>query len=1033
MRTRSQARNRNRRQQQITTVIVEEPEILLVDNRTMAQMLQAPIEGYEDAIVVPPINANNFELKQPLINLVQSNKFHLETRSPHNHLRFFNKVTSTFEFPNTSIKLLLFPFSLDGEARDWLDKEPPRSILTSHNDSQKKQDDFQKMMLSFMQNYHTNQASSSSSLPSNTILNPRNEAKAITIRSSASYDGPPIPPPVVEKEPEVTKDTELPSPEDIQPPLVQDQNQDKEPINEPLVTQKAKTSLPYPSRLAKEKLREKDDILLPSLRKIFLRDNARNDDQSLTLKCGDTPSISYNNLESLKKVDLIDVTCEEYSQEVLDFSDSIAYGNNLLPLTIWNVSNYIFDAYSLSGIRGTFSFSNLFSIVILQELKVCKSAESSIDEPPEVELKDLPAHLEYAFLADNNKLPVVIAKDLSDDENTALIKVLKSLKQAIAWKLSDIKGINPEFCSHKILMEDDYEPPVQHQRRVNPKIHDVIKKEVEKLLDAGLIYPISDNYRKLNEATRKDHFPLPFMDQMLERLAGNEYYCFLDDFSGYFQILIDPNAKKRPHSPAHTERLLIAACLLVYAMHQARFRGKVSYSDIRSRRKEFEVDKAKINVISKLPHPTTVKGIRSFLGHAGFYRRFIKDFSKISRPMTHLLEKNTPFNFSEDCILAFQTLKKKLTEAPILIAPNWDQPFEIMCDASDYAIGAVLGQRIEKHFRPIHYASKTMTEAETNYTTTEKEMLAVVYAFEKFRSYLIMNKNFIGPFPSSRGNKYILVAVNYLSKWVEAKALPTNDARVVVKFLKSLFSRFGAPRAIISDRGTHFCNDKFDRVMSKYGVTHRLSTAYHPQMSGQVEVTNRRLKRILERTVGENRASWSDKLDDALWAFRTAYKTPIGCTPYKLVYGKSCHLPVELEHKAYWALKHANFDLKTAGDHRKLQLNELNELRDQAYENSLIYKEKTKKLHDSKIKNRIFNVGDQVLLFNSRLKIFSRKLKSRWSGPFTITEVYPYGTAKLSHADGSNFKVNCHRLKHYYGGDTPPMVIPDLQTFPKDN
>ncbi|GJS92533.1 reverse transcriptase domain-containing protein [Tanacetum coccineum] len=223
------------------------------------------------------------------------------------------------------------------------------------------------------------------------------------------------------------------------------------------------------------------------------------------------------------------------------------------------------------------------------------------------------------------------------------------------------------------------------------------------------------------------------------------------------------------------------------------------------------------------------------------------------------------------------------------------------------------------------------------------------------------------------------------------------------------------------------------RVMSKYGVTHRLSTAYHPQTSGQVEVTNRGLKRILERTVGENRASWSDKLDDALWAFRTAYKTPIGCTPYKLVYGKACHLPVELEHKAYWALKHANFDLKTAGDHRKLQLNELSELRDQAYENSLIYKEKTKKLHDSKIKNRIFNVGDHVLLFNSRLKIFSGKLKSRWSGPFTVIEVYPYGTAKLSHADGSNFKVNCHRLKHYYGGDTPPLVIPDLQTFPKDN
>nr|GFA42908.1 reverse transcriptase domain-containing protein [Tanacetum cinerariifolium] len=211
--------------------------------------------------------------------------------------------------------------------------------------------------------------------------------------------------------------------------------------------------------------------------------------------------------------------------------------------------------------------------------------------------------------------------------------------------------------------------------------------------------------------------------------------------------------------------------------------------------------------------------------------------------------------------------------------------------------------------------------------------------------------DFIGPFPSSRGNKYILVAVDYLSKWVEAKALPTNDARVVCKFLKSLFARFGSPRAIISDRGTHFCNDQFSKVMLKYGVTHCLSIAYHPQTSGQVEVSNRGLKRILERTIGENRASWSDKLDDALWAFRTTYKMPIGCTPYKLVYGKACHLPIKLEHKAYWALKQANFDLTVAGDHRKVQLNELNELRDHAYENSLIYKEKTKKIHDSKIKN----------------------------------------------------------------------------------
>nr|GEU99687.1 reverse transcriptase domain-containing protein [Tanacetum cinerariifolium] len=232
-----------------------------------------------------------------------------------------------------------------------------------------------------------------------------------------------------------------------------------------------------------------------------------------------------------------------------------------------------------------------------------------------------------------------------------------------------------------------------------------------------------------------------------------------------------------------------------------------------------------------------------------------------------------------------------------------------------------------------------------------------------------------------KGNKYILVAVDYLSKWVEPKALPTNNARVVCKFLKSLFSIFGTPRTIVSDCDTHFYNDQFAKVMLKYGVTHRLATAYHPQTSGQVEVSNRGLKRILERAVGENRASWSDKLDDALWAFRTAYKTPIGCTSYKLVYEKACHLPIELEHKAYWALKHANFDLQTA--------------------------EKTKRLHDSKIKDRVFNIDDRVLLFNSRLNIVSGKL---WSGPFTITHVFPYGTVELSQTDMPNFKIRAFNI-----------------------
>jgi hypothetical protein len=430
----------------------------------------------------------------------------------------------------------------------------------------------------------------------------------------------------------------------------------------------------------------------------------------------------------------------------------------------------------------------------------------------------LPPHLEYAFLEGDDKLPVIIAKDLSVEEKPALIKVLKSHKQAIAWLLSDIKGIDPEFCTHKILMEDDFKPAVQQQRRVNPKIHEVIKQEVLKLLDAGLIYPISDSpwvspihcvpkkggitvvtneeneliptrsvtgwrvcidYRKLNDATRKDHFPLPFMDQMLERLAGNEYYCFLNGFSGYFQIPIDPQDqekttftcsygtfayKRMPFGLCNAlgtfQRCMMAifsdmigktmevfmedfsvigvsfqSCLshlynmlkrcedtkLCLNWEKSHFMVKEGIVlDHKISKNGIEVDRAKVDVIAKLPHPITLKGVRSFLGHAGFYRRFIQDFSKIARPMTHLLEKDAPFIFSPECIEAFDTLKKKLTEAPILVAPDWDLPFELMCDASDYAIAAVLGQRKSKHFQPIHYASKTMTEAQSHYTTTEK-------------------------------------------------------------------------------------------------------------------------------------------------------------------------------------------------------------------------------------------------------------------------------------------------------------------------
>ncbi|GJW75327.1 reverse transcriptase domain-containing protein [Tanacetum coccineum] len=275
-----------------------------------------------------------------------------------------------------------------------------------------------------------------------------------------------------------------------------------------------------------------------------------------------------------------------------------------------------------------------------------------------------------------------------------------------------------------------------------------------------------------------------------------------------------------------------------------------------------------------------------------------------------------------------------------------------------------------------------------------------------------------GPFPKSYKFEYILVAVDYVSKWDEAQALPTNDARVVVTFLKKLFCRFGMPKALISDRGTHFCNKIMENTMKRYKVNHRFSTFYHPQTSGQVKNTNRALKRILEKTVKDNLAIWSRKLDDALWAFCTAYKTPTGTTPYKLIYGKNCHLPFKIEHRAYWALKNCNPDLIAAGEKRMFQLHELDELRYQAYENSRLYKERTKVWHDRKLRMRKeFKQGNKVLLFHSKYKFKQPKLRSRWLGPYVVKHQYPSGYVELYGKDGKTFIVNGHRLKLYHEED----------------
>nr|GEW01535.1 reverse transcriptase domain-containing protein [Tanacetum cinerariifolium] len=1060
MRTLSQSRN-NFPQQEASPVIVEplriefpfledqfqeDPpqEVPMADNRTMAELLQAPTEGYEDAIVIPEIAANNFELKHECLKIIKSKSKVRQSRA--------KAVVAKVSTSSSTLVISSEVAKLKDMVRALLLDKKNQSSALAHSPTPAPVKAVEPNCVTWVvltrtkivplqaKTFIETTSKRSGILPSNTITNPKEELKGITTRSGVSYQGPTIPTPskVLKQGTDVTKDqVQTPSSQStapVQPPVAQSELQT--PISEPVVAPVSalmpnfKSSIRYPSRRDNEKRRDqaneqiekfykifKDmsfeisfmDALIPmpkfaSTLKALIGNKEKLSEMARILMNEHYLAIILNKLpRKLRDPDKFLILCEfPGMDECLALAD-LGASINLMPLSVWeslllpkltptcmtlelaerSVSKPIGIAKDVSFKVGVFLFPVDFVVVDFEpdprapqfsreysqevlgfsdvttsgnptphddpivsitsptltsfedidfllfeeadaflELKVCeaKTVKSFVDEPPEVELKDLPHHPEYAFLEDNNKLLVIISKELGDEEKSALIK--------------------------RVCMD----------------------------------------YRKLNEATRKDHFPLPFMDQMLERLAGNRFYCFLDGFFGYFQIPIDPHDQEKTtftcpyrtfayrrmpfglfNAPGTFQRCMLAifhdtvektmeVFMDDFSVFRNSFENCLSRLDKMLQRCEdtnlclnwekshfmvkegivfghkiskngIEVDRVKVDVIAKLPYPTTVKDAKvrllrwvlllqkfdfKVLDTKGDENLAADHLSRLENPYENVLdpkEINETFPLKTLSMVTFHgdSGAPWFADFANYHASNFIVKVIQRCvhgkEALDILVACHNGTTRGHHganliakkifdagffwltiYKDAHEFVKNYNSCQRQGKISQRDEMPQ-NSIQICEIFDVWGIDFMGPFPSSRGNRYILVAVVYLSKWVEAKALPTNDARVVCKFLKSLFARFGTPRAIISDRDTHFCNDQFTKVMPKY--------------------------------VGENRASWSDKLDDALWAFRTAYKTPIGCTLYKLVYGKACHLPIELEHKAYWALKQVNFDLAIAGDHQK--------------------------------------------------------------------------------------------------------------------
>ncbi|XP_071914099.1 uncharacterized protein [Coffea arabica] len=607
-------------------------------------------------------------------------------------------------------------------------------------------------------------------LPSQPEANPKN-VSAMTLRSGKEVQGP---------EPVIPKDKDE---ERIEKELEEegtDNKNAKVPSN-PIPTTKTNPP-PFPSRLEKSKKQDKEKEVLEIFRKVeiniplldaikqisryakFLRDLCANRkrlkgdervivgenvsailQRKLPPKCGDPGPLKETGI-IIQLADRTNAYPDGLIEDVFEVFE--IEGRDELEVVLTRH----FESETTSGVE----LSEEFKCVIgsLQTLPTTKTRYDlalifipephkrllpSVVQAPVLELKPLPKHLKYAYLGEGETLPVIISAGLSKIQEDRLLRVLREHKQAIGWTIADIKGISPAVCMHRIRFEENAKPVRQAQRRLNPLMMEVVKKKILKLLDVGIIFAISDS-------------PWVSPVQVVPKKAG---VTVESNQEGYFQIAIAPEDQEKTtftcpfgtfayrrmpfglcNAPATFQRCMVSIFSEYVEKIIEVFMDDFSVYGI-------EVDKVKIDVISTLPYPASVREVRSFLDHAGFYRRFIKDFSKIGAPLFQLLQNDVSFEFDETCKGAFNKLKELLTTSPIIQPPDWNLPFEIMCDASDYAVGAVLGQRVGKAAHAIYYASRALNGAQLNYSTTEKELLAVVFALEKFQSYLLDIVNFL--------------------------------------------------------------------------------------------------------------------------------------------------------------------------------------------------------------------------------------------------------------------------------------------------